>query len=208
MTSKEVETKPGGNWENREKRHSEFEAIVEKAIQGDESALCSLCEKLAKSIMYRARYMLGNDMDAEDVTQNVLLRVFENIKNLRESRAFRSWLSGIIINETRRYISEHSKHGVHLNIDDYFDTLIESKAEWLPCEHAESRADQKSVMEIVSRLPNRQHQAVMLRYYNDMSVTEVAQAMRIPHQCVSKYLTLALNKLRAEAALTCSHIVN
>lgn len=176
----------------------EFIALVEKAVLGDRVALYNLCEKLADSILYRTRYIIGNEMDAEDVSQTIMLRICENIQNLRESKAFRAWLGGIVLHETRRHFSKQSKHGNVLNIDDYIEELSEKRSHMLPDESVEKKSIRHAVMESVSHLPHRQREAVVLHYFDDMCITDVASVMRIPHQSVTRYLALARKKLMSE----------
>jgi RNA polymerase sigma-70 factor (ECF subfamily) len=184
--------------ESRDKRDAQLEALVRKAMQGDSNALYSLCEKLAKGVLYRTRYMLGHEMDAEDVSQNILTRVCENIQSLREPKAFRAWLAGIELNESRRLMSDNAKRAKVVDINDYLELLFEDYADRLPDRSAEEKDIRRSVMEILSCLPLRQREAVMLRYFEDLNVTEIARAMKITHQCVSRYLAIAREKLRAE----------
>jgi len=193
-----MQPKPDMRKVKLEERYAEIEALAERASLGDKDALYSLCEKLAGSVFFHVRCMLGNEMDAEDVTQNVLLRMCEKIGGLRESRAFRAWLCGIEINETRRFISMHARYGDVLNIEDHVDGICESHAECLPQEYVESKGLSHDVMDIVARLPVRQREAVILHYYDEMNINEVASAMRISHQNASRYLTLARKKIKAE----------
>jgi len=183
---------------DNEKKYAEIDALAEKAIQGDSAALHSLCEKLARTILFRAKYMLGNEMDAEDVAQNVLLRVCENIRSLRKPKAFQAWLSRIVVNETRRFAATRAKYGTALDIDDYEDELVEENVGLLPDECLEDKTVSQAVMEIISKLPARQREALMLHYYDDLKVTEIARVMSIPHQSASRYLALAREKLKAE----------
>jgi len=176
----------------------ELEALAERAAMGDNNALYNLCEKVAGSIFYHAKYMLGNEMDAEDVTQNVLLRMCEKIGGLREVKAFRAWLCGIEINETRRYIALRAKHKDIVNIEDFSELLSDEHAERIPQAQMDCKGVNSDVMEIVSNLPGRQREAVMLRYYNDLNISEVAQKMSISHQNASKYLSMARKKIRYE----------
>jgi len=182
---------PGG-------KYAEIEALAAKAALGDKNALYSLCEKLAGSIFFRAKCMLGNEMDAEDVTQNVLLRMCESIHALREAKAFRAWVCGIEINETRRFVAQHARHGEIVNIEDYLELLCENHADRLPQAYMEYQGLNNEVMEIISHLPVRQREAVMLHYYDEMNINEVAHVMGISHQNASKYLALARKKIKTE----------
>ena len=177
---------------------TEFEILVEKASQGERQALCGLCEEIARGVLFQLTHMLGNKSNAEDVSQEVLVRVCENIQSLRNPKAFKSWLSRIIINEKNRYLAKSSKKGIVLNIEDYVESILEDKENFLPQEFAENEELHETVMKIVSGLPARQREAVMLHYYSELSVTEVAEAMGITTQSVSKSLALAREKLKNE----------
>ena len=198
MTAEILKLESDPRQDDYDKKNAELELLVKKAVHGDSKALFSLCEKIAKGVLYRTKYMLGNDMDAEDVSQNVLLRVCENIQSLRNPKAFRAWLSGIVLNETRRYKTESVKRGNVVNIDDYLDGIFEKNVERLPKEATEEKLSNQDIKEIVSHLPARQREAVHLHFYENLKIADVARTMKIPHQCVSKYLTLALKKLRIE----------
>lgn len=181
---------------HNEKENEVLEALVKKAMQGNTTALYALCEKCAKSVLFRTKYMLGNEMDAEDVAQNVLLRLCESIRKLRDPKTFRGWLGSIVVNETRRYILEHSKHSNIEQIDDYLEEIYEEDTDALPKEYMETKSHRDAVMEIVLGLPIRQREAVILHYYDELNITEVAVAMSITHQSASQYLSLAREKLK------------
>jgi len=198
MTGQNIVPRTGVNMPGNRNKYSAIEALVEKAVHGDSNALYSLCESVIDSVLYHAKYILGNVMDAEDVTQNIMLRMCENIRGLREPKAFRAWLGGIEVNETRRFMAEHAKHVNVVNIDDYSEGLSDENAEHLPSAYVDGKYPDIDMMEMVSRLPIRQREAVILRYFDDLSVTEVAHAMKISHQNVSRYLNLAQKKLRNE----------
>jgi len=182
-------------------RDASLDALALRASQGDDGALQELCEKLANVVLHHAKYMLGSKMDAEDVSQNILIRVCENIRNLREPKAFRAWLAGIELNEARRFIADCSKRSGVVDIEDYLEVFPEGHDEWLPEADAVGKDERRSVMEILSHLPQRQREAVILRYFEDLNVSQVALTMRITHQCVSKYLTIAREKLKSEIAM-------
>ena len=100
-----------------EEKNATIVPLVEKAVAGDDEAMHSLCEMLGGNILFRAKYMLGktmNEMDAEDVTQEVLLSICKNIGALREPKAFNKWLSSIITHEANRYAKMKNNKGFML----------------------------------------------------------------------------------------------
>ena len=177
---------------------AEYEALAEEASQGCKKALCKLCEKISKGVLFQLTYILGNQSNAEDVSQEVLIRVCMNIRSLRNPKAFKGWLARIIVNEKNRYLAKHMKQGgtSMRNIDDYLERIMEEDDDVIPHGHVENEELNKIVMEVISDLPMRQREAVMLRYYSDLSVTEVAESMNVTTQTVSKSLALAHEKLK------------
>ena len=93
-----------------------LEVLVKKATEGDHDAILSLCQEIAKNVLFHAKCVLRNYDDAGDVAQEVLIRVCTKISDLNEPKAFKVWLNSIITNETNRYMMKNSKHSVVLNI--------------------------------------------------------------------------------------------
>jgi len=175
-----------------------FEKLVEQSIQGDKEALLELCESIAKSVLFRTTLKLNNKMDAEDATQEVLIRVCTKIGNLENPKAFNKWLSIIITNETNRHFEKGNKHKNVLDLDDYLDVVETDEKEFLPQERVLEEAERSAVMDIIKTLPQRQHDAVMLHYYDGLNVYETAEVMGISQPGVSKYLSIARNKIKVE----------
>ena len=179
-----------------------FDDLVQSAISGDNDALGMLCEKIAKGVLSLTTYLVGNKTDAEDISQIILIRVFENIKSLRNPKAFYGWLVRIVNNESNRYLKNNSKYGVLLNIDDYLDNRIEDNEDSLPHEYAENEEQRQAVMGVLSSLTDRQKETVMLHYYDGLSVTKVAEVMKISKQSVSEHLAVSREKLKRELVRT------
>lgn len=190
-------------WFRSPKEKKDKEAIVklaDRAKYGSRDALKTLCEAIAKSVLFHVSCSLHNEMDAEDVTQEILIRVCENIHNLRDTSAFSTWLNSIIVNEIRRYAAKGSKRGVVINLDEYFESDIEEEEdqEFLPEDYAVREEDRRVVMDIVKSLPERQLEAVILHYYKGLGITETAKTMDVTKQSVARYLKLAREKIKKE----------
>jgi len=188
--------RPGTMVRAKHEENKNLEAITEKAIGGDKEALCMLCEEIAKSVLFRAKYILNNESDAEDVAQEVLIRVCENIGSLRSPKALKAWLGGIIMNESNRHIAKNMKKRATVDIDDYIESFEDDRDHIKPQGYVENVETRVAIMEILRNLPVRQREAVILHYYDELSVVEVAQAMGITKQNASKYLSLAREKLK------------
>ena len=158
-----------------------IEKLAEKAKHGNSDALYALCQAIAKSVLFRMSCKLSA-MDAEDAAQEVLLIVCTNIHTLKEPKAFGGWLNSIIMNEIRHHIASNAKQADVLNMGDYLENMAEANDDFLPSEYVIKEEDRK---------------AVMLHYYEGMSITETAEAMGIVRQNVNRYLILARDKIKS-----------
>ena len=186
------------SFETDEQRAAMREQLVEKAIDGDKEALINLCESISKNVYFRAHCKLQDHIDAEDATQEILIRVCTGITDLKNPRAFGKWLNTIIINETNRYFKKRSRHSNVLNIDDYREVLTEENEEFLPQEYIFRKEARSAVMEIINRLPERQMESIMLYYYEGLSAKEAAEVMGVTPQRVSECLSLARETIKNE----------
>jgi RNA polymerase sigma-70 factor (ECF subfamily) len=189
--------------ENRKIEHCEtgYDAdnlLVAKATAGDRDALENLCKTIAKGVFYRVKYSMDSDSDAEDASQEVLLKVCLKIHELRAPEAFRVWLGKIIIGETNRFLKKGIKHRKILNISDYIDTIAEDREIYLPTEFVESHTTRKAVIDAISKLPARQRQAVVFYYYDGLRISDIADAMELAPSSVSTHLARARESIKYE----------
>ena len=184
--------------DEKAKEAAEFDKLVLKATEGDHDAILSLCQEIARGVLFHANRILLNYEDAGDVAQEVMIRVCDRIRNLKDPGAFKIWLNTIITNEANRYMMKNSKHSVVLNISDYMDAVEEDDAEFLPQEHAIREEARMAVIDAIDTLPGKQREAVVLYYYEGLSVSETATVMEVSQPRVSECIVLAREKVRYE----------
>ena len=80
-------------------------ALVARWRAGDADAFQSLVDRHYQTVYRLARLLTGREMDAEDVCQEVWLRAWNKGWQLRKPERFRSWLTGIAVNQSRNHIS-------------------------------------------------------------------------------------------------------
>src|SRR5881398_250738 len=96
------------------------------AGQGSPAALTpdQVFRDYAPRVYNLARRMLGNDADAEDVTQDVLLQVVRKLDTFRGESAFPTWLHRVTVNAAlayRRKRASHEQHHVHDPLDSFLE---------------------------------------------------------------------------------------
>ena len=175
---------------------NDLEIIVQKARHGDENALIELASCISKPVLFKLSYLLNNSSDAEDVAQEVLIRVCLNIGSLKDPKLFTAWLNRIICNERNSYLARNHKHTNVLDIDDYIDFFVVEDDDVLPYEFIEKDEIRLIIVETIRQLPKRQMQAVIMHYYDDMTITETAKEMGTSKSAIVQYLATVRDKIR------------
>jgi len=174
------------------------ENLIQRSMSGEKIALNELIQTIARYVQFRTTCLLRSSMDAEDVAQEICIRVYTGIRNLKSPKSFNAWLSSIVFNETRRYMRKNYLKGDLLDISDYQNDIPEDNSDYLPHECAGNNERNKSIAVAVSALPVRQREAIVYHYFDELTINKTAQAMNIDQSSVSRYLKQARNKLKLE----------
>lgn len=184
---------------DQQKLAKNTQKLVQRASNGDREALARLCESIARSVLFRVIRLLPEHPDTEDVAQEVLIRVCKNIHTLRNPKAFGGWLNSILVNTTRQHIKSTSRHTNNvLYLGDGLDDVEDENTSIFPEGYSLQEEEYKTVISIVDTLPTRQREAIMLHYFEELSVSETAVVMSISQPSASQYLKLARTKIREE----------
>jgi RNA polymerase sigma-70 factor (ECF subfamily) len=147
--------------------------------------------------------MLGSPSDAEDIAQQVFLRVWQHAKSYRPDAKFTTYLftiaRNLVFNETRR---RSRKKEIPLETSDLSDTHHEPgdalhRQPDASCLEAELR---DAVDKAIATLPETQRLAVILRRYEDLSYEEIAEVLDLSVSAVKSQLFRARSSLREALA--------
>lgn len=131
---------------------------------------------------------MKQEADALDCIQQTILKAYEHLETLREPDKFKSWLYGILINTCKDELRRRSRVAVP---EDLPDTLAAPEPEVRP----ETRL---TLREAVDRLKEPYRTVLLLYYYEDLPVAEIAEATGAKAPAVRKQLERARDLLKAE----------
>lgn len=165
--------------------------LVNRARKGDEEAYLTLFRQYEEDL-YRVAYaILGHSEDALDVVQETAYRSFKAIKGLKEPRYFKTWLTKIAIGCSTDVFRKRTRT---LQWRPEYEAAIAAGAS-----DDGDPALSLTLGEMVASLDLAEKQVVMLRYYYDFTIREVAEAMNVPLGTAKTTLYRALQKLRKRA---------
>ena len=170
------------------------DVLVARVAQGDEAACQLLVDRHLSRMVSLARRMLGNQADAEEVAQEVFLRVWTHAARWEPGRAqFRTWLHRVATNLCLDRLRRHTT--------DDIDSIPEPESgEPGPDVLLEQQQLAKHVDAALQALPARQRAAVMLTHYQGLTNIEAAETLEISVEAVESLLGRARRQLRTALA--------
>jgi len=159
--------------------------VIERWRAGDRDAFEEVVDRYGLRLLRTARLILRDEALAEDAIQETFLKAWQRIGSLRDEDPG-PWLTRIAMNES---ISTYRRRHRFQALTERFGRLGSSKPEV----SSEARLD---LAHALDRLTVEQRAAVALHYYQDLSVEETAQMLRVPLDTVKSRLKTALRRLR------------
>jgi RNA polymerase sigma factor (sigma-70 family) len=163
--------------------------LVSRAKQGDRLAFSQLIEAHYDFIFRVACKWTGKKSDAEDIAQEVCIKLATAIQSFDGRSAFNSWLYRVTLNMVRDMQRSSSRRGK--TIDAF--TLVHPEDDPGGQEEATTASE---IWVAVSALPDKQREAIMLVYGEDMNHAEAAQIMGCKEATVSWHIHEAKKTLR------------
>jgi len=167
---------------------------VVKVQRGDERAFESLVEKYDKVIFNLAYRMTGNYEDAMDITQVSFIKVYQNIERFDPSRKFFSWLYRIACNESLNLLKKNKRAAVTSGLD--VSRAVVEPAGRSPDRDVIDNETSGKIQKILMMMNEQQREILVLKYFIDLSYTEISELLAIPLSAVKSRLYAARCKVR------------
>ena len=170
---------------------SEEAALVRRCQAGDQEAFTRLVERY-QSVLFGTAYLMLRDRGlAEDAVQEALIQIWKHLPSLRCQDSLRAWLVRIVVNEVKQQYRKKRVPMVSLEqVSEMADYVEDADT---PMLGDENRDRIRRALEV---LPGEQREAVVLRYFSDLTIPEIAKALGQREGTVKSRLSRALGHLR------------
>lgn len=159
---------------------------------GWRNMLSELLKRNHGALQARCHAYLRNREDAEDATQETQLRAYRAIRTFRGESGFRTWLFAIAERQCHNLVCRRKRH----LLDEHVRALIEIHEATLPS--AGASTDQRdAVRHILTQLPEEARDVLMLRFYRDLSLEEMAVTLQLGLSATKMRLYRALDRFSA-----------
>lgn len=165
-----------------------------KEEKSREQAFRALMQKYQRSVYYTVRHYVFLHEDADDVTQNVFIKVWRYLENFRGDSSLKTWITRICINESLSFL-EKKKKTLNLSDDKYTDHLLNVAAE---DRHFSADHIEELLQKAIIKLPDKQRMVFSLRYYDEMPYEEMSKALNTSVGALKASYHFAMQKVEAD----------
>jgi len=165
-----------------ERSNLEDQLLVIDAQDGDAEAMETLVKRWQKRLWQHALRLTGNESAAWDVTQSAWYDIIRRLRKLRDPASFRAWAYKITTCKSIDWIKA-KRPAVRLTTEK-MDTL------------AAKESSQSGIDELLEQLDIDKRVVLSLYYFEELSVSEISEALKIPAGTVKSRLYTARNALK------------
>ena len=171
--------------------------LISRAAGGDPNAFQALVE-LHRSMVYRVAFQFaGNHHDAEDIAQEVFIKVYRSLGRFRQDAQLTSWLYRIVMNACIDHRRRHAPAASAAFGEEAEQKLLNTP-EGAP--DPEDRAYAGELGEVlqseIGRLPDGQRLIFVMRHHQGLKLCEIADALGLAEGTVKRQLHAAVHRLR------------
>jgi RNA polymerase sigma-70 factor (ECF subfamily) len=173
----------------------ELTALVLQAQAGDDAAFEELVRATQRSLFYTVLRVVQDTHMADDLVQEVLIKAYESLPELKTPEFFKAWIHRIAMNRAIdcRRSSRKAAENVFL-VDEFFNVGVEDPDP--PADPEEVARLSAAVSEAIGSLPDQQRTVLSLTMEKNLSQEEIAQIMECPVGTIKSRLHHARKSLR------------
>ena len=179
-------------------------SLIEGIARGDRAAFREFVEQYKKKVYFLALDMVGNAVDAEDISQEVFLKVFRSFATFRKGAKLSSWLYRVTYNASIDHIRRKK-----FVPEPVGDEVLESRSRddnaglpyggaVDPALAAESSQLQARIARALEKVSPQEKAVFLLRHYDDLMLKDIASSLGLSIGSVKSYLFRAVRKLQKE----------
>lgn len=168
--------------------------LVLSAKNGNKKAFDKLYELTHNDVWYNCLSLLKDEENAKDIMQETYITAFLKLDTLKDEEKFCGWITSIAVNKCKNKL----KGKVEYQIDDeVLITEAETDELMLPEEYITKTEKRKVLLQIMEdTLSFNQYQTVLMFYFDEMSIAEIAQTLEISEGTVKSRLNSSRAKMK------------
>jgi RNA polymerase sigma-70 factor (ECF subfamily) len=172
------------------------EALIQRCLRGDQQAWETIVRQYWRKVFNVAYKFVGKHDEAEDLTQDIFLKIFKSLDTFDRRANFQTWLISISRNLCIDHYRSVRKERETIDRDVDANELAPTSKEPGPIASLEQRDRVELLRQAMASLPDTLRTAVLMRDIQELSYQEIADALRLPEGTVKS----RINRGRTELA--------
>ena len=174
--------------------------VIRRCLSGEQQAQEELVLAAQNRVYYHCKKMLKHEEDALDATQEILISMLTRLDRLQDPEAFWGWLSAMTANHCRNVLTRGHREA-QIPEDDEGNSLLDAfenlDEQSVPDKALDNDETRRMIVDLVDQLPPPQRQCVLMFYYEEMSVRDIAAALETSEGTIKSRLNYARKAIKA-----------
>ncbi|MCT2534940.1 RNA polymerase sigma factor [Aquibacillus koreensis] len=171
----------------------EFLRLVKKAQKGNKEALLQLIMEQQNEYYRLAYTYMGNQHDALDAMEDMIVKLYENIDTLKKRESFYSWSKTILVNCCKTMIRKKQKIVL---IDDWDVPKCSDQDYYESTKDQVNREHQMDIENMLKHVNEKQAEAIQLKYLHDLDYQSIAEMTNVSVGTVKSRVFQGLKKMQ------------
>ncbi len=173
------------------------EQLVEATLQGDIASFGIIVERYWNMVIALSLSKIDNAIDAEDIAQESFLKAYSQLHRLRNPSRFAGWLSKITVQQCVNHIRKNAQKKTASSYTTYD---VDASAQAVACNSNPGLTEEQIcfVRRTVSRLPEKFHKVIIMRFVAGLSAVQIAKQLGKRHGTVRVWLHRGYQILRKD----------
>ena len=168
--------------------------LIHQVLKGNPRAFDTLVQKYQPLVYARARLIVRNPQDAEDLTQEVFIKAYQNLPKLRDASRFTGWLSRIVKNVCVTWIHQQKEISKSCPMDG--DPILSlPSAEATPEQFLMKKELNQTILKAINSLPAVDGAVAHDFYIDDLSYDEISEERGLSHRAIASRLHRAKQRI-------------
>ena len=164
--------------------------LIQSILSGNQQDFKLLIKKYEANVFRTAIGFLHNKQDAEDITQDVFIKVYQSLSSFNGKAAFSTWLYRITVNSSLNFLRKKKRRGFWVALSE----LIQIPSKDKPGEIV--LTEKAIIQQAIDDLPDKQRKAFVLSRYEELPHIQIAEIMKITEGAVEQLLHRAKINLK------------
>lgn len=172
--------------------------LVAQLQSGDQSAFSEIYKLTSPKAFYVAFEITKNEQDAEDILQESYITALDKIATLDKPESFVGWFHRIVANKSKDSLKKKKPSLFTCDENEAFEVIADEDTDFIPEESVDKSELQQIVMSVLDELSEDKRTCVLMYYFEECSVNDIAQALDVPVSTVKNRLFTARKDLQGK----------